>query len=284
MSAFRRISTALGHDSSKRSGSGTRTPTDLSSHSANGISSPGAGKRGSIAAILHKFDRHSDSSSGTDTSDSDSDDVDDGTSKNAQRRLERKQRKKEIRARISMERGVHESEEKLQERLDLARAKETEDMKTRYGDLPMSQSATRGTENRIDVDTLTEDMIGQEVVFRARIHHHRNMGQKLAFIMFRQRISTIQGVLVEELGKVGPLMIHWSEHVRTGSIMRVRGVVQKPAVPVKSASIHNLEVKITTLHIIVKRQEPGKRHSVMENKLLTFSSAFLRPGSRIKHS
>lgn len=265
MSAFKRISTALSEHGAKRSSSpgGTRTPTGMSDKSANGVTSPTSAKRGSIAAILHRFDRHGDTSSGTETSESDSDDgIDDGTSKNAARRMEKKRKKKEIKARLSLERGEHESEEKLKQRLDEAYAKETEDMRTRYGELPMSQSTTRNTEKRIDVDTLTEAMIGEEVVFRARMHHHRNMGQKLAFVLLRQRISTIQGVLVEEPGKVGPLMIHWSEHVRTGSIMRVRGVVQKPAVAVKSASIHNLEVKITNLHIIAKRSEPGKVISI----------------------
>lgn len=267
MSAFRRISTALGHDKDdkKRSSSGTRTPTGDSGikragtgDSANGVTSPTSGKKGSIASILHRFDRHADYSSDTSDTETDSEDLDDGTSKNAARRLEKKKRKKEIKARMSLESGHGESEDMVKARLDEARAKETEDIRARYGDLPMSQSTTRNTENRIDIDILTEEMVGQEVVFRARIHHHRNMGQKLAFIMFRQRISTIQGVLVEEPGKVGPLMIHWSEHVRTGSIMRVRGIVQKPAVPVKAASIHNLEVKITTLHIIAKRTESGK--------------------------
>lgn len=262
MSAFKRISTALGHEDKKRSSSGTRTPTG---DSANGIANPTAStKRGSIAAILHL--RKNDYSSGTSSSDSDSDDFDDGTSKNAAKRRERKQKKKEIRARMSVESGREESEEQVKLRLEEAMSKETDDMRARYGELPMSQSRTRNTDKRIDVDTLTDDMIGQEVVFRARIHHHRNMGQKLAFIMFRQRISTIQGVLVEEPGIVGPLMMHWSEHVRTGSIMRVKGVVQEPFVPVKSASIHNLEVKVTHLHIIVKRAEPGKLSTVQGRK------------------
>ena len=255
MSAFRRISTALGHDGQKRSSSGTRTPTG---NSADGISSPNSAKRNSIAAILHRFDRHSDVSSGTDDTETDSDDLDDGTSKNAARKLEKKQKKRALKARMSMESGHEESEERIKQRLDEALAHETPEMRARYGELPLSQSTTRNTENRVDVDTLTPEMVGQEVVFRARVHHHRNMGAKLVFMMFRQRISTIQGVLVEEPGIVGPLMIHWSEHVRTGSIMRVRGVVQKPAVSVKSASIHNLEIKVTHLHIIAKRQEPGQ--------------------------
>lgn len=261
MSALRKISVALG-GSEKRSSSGSRTPTgtgartgtDLSTSSGPHSAHP---KRGSIANILHRFD-HSAYSSGTDSTSSDSELEGDGTSKNLAKRLEKKQKKKEIRARMSMESGHGETDEKLRERLDAAKARETDDMRARYGELPLSQSTTRDTDKRIDVDTLTEDMIGQQVCFRARMHHHRNMGQKLVFVMLRQRISTIQGVLVEEAGIVGPLMIHWSEHVRTGSIMRVRGTVQKPAVPVKSASIHNLEIKITHLHIIAKRAEPGK--------------------------
>jgi len=277
MSAFKRVATALGHHDERRTSSGTRTPTGDSTNGAG--SPPGAIKRSSIAAILHRFDRKSDYSSGTSDSETDSDDLDDGTSKNAARRLEKKQKKKEIRARMSIESGRDESEEQVKQRLQEAMAKETDDMKARYGELPMSQSTTRGTDKRIDVDTLTDDMIGQEVCFRARIHHHRNMGQKLAFIMFRQRISTIQGVLVEEAGLVGPLMIHWSEHVRTGSIMRVKGIIQKPAVPVKSASIHNLEVKITDLHIIVKRAEPGRNSDLMMKPKLTICSALLSTGS-----
>lgn len=281
MSAFRKISVALG--SERRSSSGTRTPTDLST-SSNPHSAHSAHKRGSIAAILHRFDHKDSYSSGTDSTSSDSELEGDGTSKNLQKRLEKKQKKKEMKARMSMESGRGETEEKLKERLDAAKARETDDMRARYGDLPMSQSTTRNSEKRIDIDTLTEDMVDQEVVFRARLHHHRNMGQKLVFVMLRQRISTIQGVMVEEAGLVGPLMIHWSEHIRTGSIMRVRGIVQKPTVPVKSASIHNLEIKITHLHIIAKRAEPGKEHTPKICQPLTCPSSLLCSGSRVEYS
>lgn len=260
MSALRKISVALGSDH-KRSSSGTRTPTDPSASSGSPLSAHS--KRSSIAAILHRFDHRDYSSSGTDSTSSDSEIEADGTSKNLARKLEKKQKKREIKARISIESGRGETDEKLKERLDAARAKETDDMRARYGELPMSQSTTRNTEKRIDIDTLTDDMVDKEVVFRARMHHHRNLGQKLVFIMFRQRISTIQGVLVEEPGLVGPLMIHWSEHVRTGSVMRVRGIVQKPAVPVKSATIHSLEIKITHLHVIAKRAEPCKQINLL---------------------
>jgi len=254
MSVLRKFSVALKHNDRKKADS--HDGTTISPASSNGTSTPTSGNRRSLASIFHHFDRR-DYSSGTDDSDTDSEFAEDGLSKNAAARAAKKAAKKEKKARMSIESGRDESFEKLQQRLELAREHETDDMRARYGELPMSQSLTRATENRVDIDLLNPNMVGHEVLFRARVHHHRNMGQKLVFIMFRQRISTIQGVLVEEPGIVGPLMIHWSEHVRTGSIMRVRGIVQRPTVTIKSASIHNLEIKITHLHTIARRAEPG---------------------------
>lgn len=252
---FRKMSTVLSGGAHRKS-----TPTgELTPQSSQGSSgSPHSHNRKSLAMIFHHGSQIE--SSGTD-SDTDSGLEDDnGMSKNAAKRHASKQRKREIRARMSIERNSMESEEQRKLRLDAAREKETVDMRARYGDLPLSQSTTRNSDKRVNVGSLTEDMVGQEVCFRARIHHHRNMGQKLAFVMFRQQISTIQGVLVEEVGRVGPLMMHWAEHLRTGNIMRVRGIVQKPAVSIRSASIHHLEVKITHLHTIVKREEPGQQN------------------------
>jgi ergosteryl-3beta-O-L-aspartate synthase len=121
------------------------------------------------------------------------------------------------------------------------------------------QSTTRNTTKRIDINTITEEMVGQEVTFRCRLHHARNMGVKLVFLIFRQQISTIQGVMVEEAGKVGPLMMHWAEHLRTGSVVLVTGTLKKPDIPVKSVSIHTVEVAVTKLKLIVRRAEPGKQ-------------------------
>jgi len=179
----------------------------------------------------------------------------DGVSKNAQKRAKAKQRKQEHRSRLSLE-NRDDSEERSKKRLDEAAKVETEEMKARYGDLPLMQSTSRGVTQRLDISTITEDNVGKEVQFRARLHHVRNMGAKLVFLIFRQQISTIQGVLVEEPNKVSALMIHWAEHLRTGNILLVTGVLQKPQIPVKSASIHMVEIKLTNLHVIVKRAEP----------------------------
>ena len=149
------------------------------------------------------------------------------------------------------------SEERAKKRLEEAAKTETDEMKARYGPLPLMQSTTRDTDNRIDIDTITDDMDGQEVAFRCRLHHVRTMSAKLVFLIFRQQISTIQGVLHEEPGVISQVFLHWAEHLRTGSVVLVKGVIQKVQVPVKSASIHGVEVKVQELKLIVARAEPG---------------------------
>ncbi|OAL37402.1 aspartate-tRNA(Asn) ligase [Fonsecaea nubica] len=233
---------------------GSETPKDKSEGHISPISSQSPGPhRRSLAQFLHLGDRSDYTSSDNESEMSDFDS--DGLSKNAQKRILAKQRKHEHRSKLSLDHR-DDSEERIKKRLEDAAKTETDDMKARYGDLPLMQSTTSHTQNRLDLSTVTEEMAGQEVVFRCRLHHVRNMGAKLVFLIFRQQISTIQGVLVEEPGKVSAIMIHWAEHLRTGNIMLVKGVLQKPQIPVKSASIHNVEVKVTDLHIIVKRAEP----------------------------
>ena len=169
-----------------------------------------------------------------------------------------------------------ESEERFQKSLEEVRRNETEEMKARYGQLPLMQSTSRGTDNRIDIDTITDEMAGQEVVFRCRLHHTRAMGAKLVFLIFRQQISTIQGVLNEEPDAISMAMLHWAERLRTGNVMKVRGIVQKAQTPIKSTSIHNVEIKITELKVIVRRAEPGPYLQVvcLLERLINHSALF----------
>ena len=248
MSVLRKLSKHVGHANgteSPKHGDGHTTP--VSSHS------PGPHRR-SLAQFIHLGHKTDYTSSDNESEMSDLDG--ENVSKNAQKRALAKQRKHEHRSKLSIE-GRDDSEERIKKRLDEAAKVETEEMKACYGDLPLMQSTTRGTHTRIDISTVTPEMDGKEVVFRCRLHHVRSMGAKLTFLIFRQQISTIQGVLVEEPGKVSAIMVHWAEHMRTGNIILVKGVLQKPQIPVKSASVHSMEVKVTNLHIIVKRSEPG---------------------------
>ncbi|RMZ85125.1 hypothetical protein DV738_g17, partial [Chaetothyriales sp. CBS 135597] len=218
-----------------------------------------------LAAILHRSSDYGGSSS---DNDSETESLDtDGISKNQARRQAIKAKKLQAKSRLSLEHG-DESEERSKKRLEEAAKTETPEMRARYGELPVMQSATTTNIKRIQIDDITEDRVGEEVTLRARLHHARNMGTKLVFLIFRQQISTLQGVLVEKPGEVGPLMMHWAEHLRTASIVLVTGVLQKPAIPVKSASVHNVEIHVTSLKVIVKRAEPVP-FSVQEAEVVT---------------
>ncbi|KAL9107595.1 MAG: hypothetical protein Q9227_007498 [Pyrenula ochraceoflavens] len=175
-----------------------------------------------------------------------------GLSKNAQKRQARKHLR-EARTRHSLE-SNEESEVKHKERLEQAEKDQTPEMKARYGELPLVQSTEWLHESRIKLETISEELLDKEVEVRARLHVIRRMGIKLVFLVFRQQIFTIQGVLHDEPGKISPLMIQWAQSLRTGSIMQVRGVLKKPDVPIIGATIHNIEIHITDLKVIVRRE------------------------------
>jgi ergosteryl-3beta-O-L-aspartate synthase len=239
-------------------------------------SKPFFSPRRSIAAVLHEKELVS-------SNDEFSDDFSDldyagQKSKNAQKREAKKQHR-EPRSRLSLEQK-QESEKRLKSKLEEASKHETQEMRNRYGDLPLVQSSERSRESRINIENITADMIGQEIVFRARLHHVRRMGLKLVFFVFRQQLNTMQGVLNETLGLASIIMLHWAEHIPRGSIVKVKGILQKPEVPVKSTSIHEIEVKVIEMKLIIRRAEPGM--SMKSNRQSYFNkfSPLLSSGGR----
>ncbi|KAJ5171280.1 Nucleic acid-binding OB-fold [Penicillium coprophilum] len=191
---------------------------------------------------------------------SSSDDVSDDSStgalsKNQQKRLVRQQRRSE-RSRLSEEMFSETDHRRKEEEIAKAAAEETADMKARYGELPLMQSATRSGELRTRLDDISLAMEGQQVFFTARLHVIRRMSAKLVFLVFRQQLGTFQGVLHERPGISSIAMVQWVEHLRVGSFVTVRGTVQKPEVPVMGCSIHDVELAIDSVHLQVRREEP----------------------------
>ncbi len=79
------------------------------------------------------------------------------------------------------------------------------------------------------------------------------MSANLAFVVFRQQLGTLQGVLTQKEGMITTHMDQWAERVPIGSI--VLGLVQKPEQEVKSATIHDVELLINELHVTARRPE-----------------------------
>jgi len=253
MSVIRRLSNAIYHLPSGEGRSSADSSPASSPRRSHSKPFSSFSPRRSIVAVLRDKDIVS---SNDEFSDEFSDpDYAGQKSKNAQKRQARKQHC-ELRSHHSLEQ-MQESEKMLKKKLEEASKHETQEMRNRYGDLPLVQSAERSRENRIKIEDITADMVGQKIVFRARLHHIRCMGLKLVFFIFRQQLHTIQGVLNEAPGLTSIVMLHWAEHIPRGSIVKVKGVLQKPEVPVKSTSMHEMEVKVIEVRLIVRRAESG---------------------------
>ncbi|KAG2412020.1 aspartyl-tRNA synthetase [Aspergillus terreus] len=221
-----------------------------SRHSTQSSSSGFSPRRSILAGFLR--DRGDISSSEEISDDSSSTGA---LSKNQQKRLARQQRRQE-RSRLSGE--YRQSEDSEHRREDVANAlrEETAEMKARYGTLPLVQSRTRSGELRTSFDTISKDMVGTEIFFTARLHVVRRMSAKLVFLVFRQQLVTFQGVLHEEPGVKSIAMVQWAEHLRIGSILQVRGTIRAPQVPVLGCTIHDVELAVDAIHVVVNREEP----------------------------
>ena len=113
-------------------------------------------------------------------------------------------------------------------------------------------------EERNDLLKLSKSDIGKEVTFRARIHNVRKMSAHLVFLVFRQQLTTVQGVL-QEHGSISQYMIYWAEHLEVESVVLVKGIVQEPKAKqgeVFGATIHDVELSIHAMHLEAKVTEP----------------------------
>ena len=134
---------------------------------------------------------------------------------------------------------------------EAARAKEPPAIASRYGtvsgaDLPTSYPFGK----------LTEENAGERIEFKARIHHIRNISAKLAFILFRQQTDTIQGVLSVRENAISEQFVRWAEHLHPESVVYVTAEVRKAPEYIKACSIHDVELSIESMHVLVSVDEP----------------------------
>ncbi|KAK3303789.1 uncharacterized protein B0T15DRAFT_513921 [Chaetomium strumarium] len=154
-------------------------------------------------------------------------------------------------------------DEREQQRRSFQQRRQEEEEKARQQD-PPEIAARYGTRTG-DVLAKTESIqkvaadpsnAGMQVSFIARIHHVRPLSSKLAFVIFRDQIELVQGVLSYREGEISENFVRWAEHLNSESFVHVQGKLQTPPEPVKGCSIHELEVVIDSMHVVV----PVKEH------------------------
>ncbi|KAJ3884493.1 aspartyl-tRNA synthetase [Lentinula edodes] len=102
-------------------------------------------------------------------------------------------------------------------------------------------------------------LLGETIHLRARIHTIRAVSSALVFIVLRQQLHTIQGVLSVSDAHDVPTehMVRWGSRLEEETIVHVKGVVQRPKDgEVHSTSVHTVEVRIGELHVVSGVAEP----------------------------
>lgn len=145
-----------------------------------------------------------------------------------------------------------ELERRRKEMEHQALAELTPEQRAKYGVIPPNSYAGEWKhEPRHKIQDFSAKDVGKEVVFRARIHHLRKMSSKFVFLMFRQQLATIQGVLMEH-GDISKYMLYWAEHLDAETVVIVKGILQEPKAKqgeVLGATIHDVEVSVHSLHV-----------------------------------
>ncbi|KAI9277241.1 hypothetical protein BDA99DRAFT_495229 [Phascolomyces articulosus] len=124
----------------------------------------------------------------------------------------------------------------------------------RYGKLPMNQSQTRTDTKYEDINKIDGSREGETVVIRARVHTSRATGNKMCFFVFRQGVSTIQGIITADETTISKPMVKFCVGIPAESIVVVEGKITKPVDEVKSCTISNAELAISKINIVSEVQ------------------------------
>jgi len=173
----------------------------------------------------------------------------DGPSKTELNKLKRKEQKAAKKAEEKATTGVTE------EPTSTKTAVENDDNEFAhlYNDAPLVQSASMTDRAYVNIGDLKEELVGQKVWIRARLATSRAVG-KGAFVLLRQTVNTIQGV-VWQGSEIPKAMVKYTSAISLESIVDVRAEIIKAETLVQSATVKTLELQIVEIHVISRAQD-----------------------------
>lgn len=148
---------------------------------------------------------------------------------------------------------------------EAAKAKAKADLLVKYagifGNSPLVQSTTYHAKTYVSLPSLAE-RAGQTVLIRARVSNTRKKGNKLAFLVLRDGLESVQAVaMAESEGEASttapsstlPLpkeMIQYIGQIPAESIVDVEGEVRRTEQPILATTVQNVELQILKIHTI----------------------------------
>lgn len=122
-----------------------------------------------------------------------------------------------------------------------------------YGEVPLENLQSKEVTGRIwtEVGALTEALKDQIVLVRGRAQTVRAVSKKMAFLVVREKGSTVQCVLSVAPDLVSLGMVKFANGLSRESYVDVEGVVSVPNSPIKGAS-QQVEIQVRKLYCISK--------------------------------
>ncbi|TVU10726.1 hypothetical protein EJB05_44272, partial [Eragrostis curvula] len=149
--------------------------------------------------------------------------------------LSKKQQKKDARKAEKAEKAAQRQQQQQQQA-----AADTEDpFASHYGDVPVEEIQSKVISGRVwsKVGDLDASAAGNSVLTRGFAQATRPVSKKMAFVVLRQGMSTVQCVLVASADAgVSMQMVKFATMLSKESIVDVEGVVSLPKEPLKSTT------------------------------------------------
>eukprot|EP00241_Pyramimonas_parkeae_P016227 CAMPEP_0114301668 /NCGR_PEP_ID=MMETSP0059-20121206/14238_1 /TAXON_ID=36894 /ORGANISM="Pyramimonas parkeae, Strain CCMP726" /LENGTH=530 /DNA_ID=CAMNT_0001424439 /DNA_START=97 /DNA_END=1689 /DNA_ORIENTATION=+ len=131
---------------------------------------------------------------------------------------------------------------------------ENDPLKENYGDMRMVQSVEVTGKKWTRVEALNEQLVGEVVLVRARVHTVRAKG-KSAFLVLRQRTSTVQVVFFVNDTTISKGMVKYVASLPKESIIDVEGTITTPEAPVDGCTQRMVEIAPTKVFCVSKSEQ-----------------------------
>ncbi|CAG8623737.1 12030_t:CDS:10 [Ambispora leptoticha] len=142
-----------------------------------------------------------------------------------------------------------ERAKKERERIELERKAAEAYGSENFGKKPLNQSQERTATKRIRISEINGSRDGEIITIRARVQTSRAKSQ-IAFFVFRQQFSTVQGVLTVDKDNVSKGFVKFASSIPDESIVDVEGVIIKTKEEIKSTTVTDAELHIKKLYTI----------------------------------
>ncbi|KAJ1688472.1 hypothetical protein LUZ63_019862 [Rhynchospora breviuscula] len=128
---------------------------------------------------------------------------------------------------------------------------EPDPLSSNYGDIPVEDIQSKFITGRTwtGVKDLCAEMKDKRVLIRGAAQVIRPVSKKMAFLVLRQSMSTVQCVLVVSKDIVSPQMVRFATSLSKESIVDVEGVISVPNDPIKGTT-QQVEIQVRKLYCV----------------------------------